>query len=322
MPSREKCSSRAMPTPPDCTTRPAAPGCGWRTAKVASRPRPGTATPKQFGPTRRIPYWRQVSSRWVSAGDTEPGGDHHQAPHSPFPALPGHLGHLGRRHGHHHEVGHRGQVGDRRQARHTLDLLRVRVHREQRARETGVADVEQDRPPDGPFAPAGADHRDRPRGQQRGEAGHVRPLLPARHRVQVGAVRAAGPRRGGSAWSARSRRRPGAGGRPGPRRRTRAAWRCSAGRVVAVKACTRRARAERYQVLEQQGGDPPPVHVVGDGEGDLGQARRAGGLVAGQADHAASPSSASRAAWSASGGRQTRRASCSPARLLRLKKRR
>ena len=26
MPSREKCSSRAMPIPPDCTTRPAAPG--------------------------------------------------------------------------------------------------------------------------------------------------------------------------------------------------------------------------------------------------------------------------------------------------------
>ena len=38
-------------------------------------------------------------------------------------------------------------------------------------------------------------------------------------------------------------------------------------------------------MLEQQGGDPPPVHVVGDGEGDLGQAGRAGELVAGQTDH-------------------------------------
>ena len=284
MPSREKCSSRAMPTPPDCTTRPAVPGVGVAHGEggVQAQARHRDAEAVRADQAHPVPAagLQQVGV----PGDAEAGGDHHQGPHSPFPAFPGHLGHLGRRHGHHHEVGHGGQVADRRQARHTLDLLRVRVHREQRALETGAADVEQDRPPDGPFAPAGADHRDRPRGQQRGEAGHVRPLLPARHRVQVGAVRAqrrgAGDRHGhldhvvdqapadGQAGVGEHPQHGGVlrqGGRreglhpPGP--------------------------AERHQMLEQQGGDPPPVHVVGDGEGDLGQARRAGGLVAGQADH-------------------------------------
>ena len=35
MPSRENCSSSAMPTPPDWTTRPATPGRGGRAAKDA-----------------------------------------------------------------------------------------------------------------------------------------------------------------------------------------------------------------------------------------------------------------------------------------------
>ena len=55
MPSREKCSSRATPSPPDWTTSPAVPGAGWCRANVASRPASGTATPKQLGPTSRMP---------------------------------------------------------------------------------------------------------------------------------------------------------------------------------------------------------------------------------------------------------------------------
>ena len=72
MPSREKCSSRATPTPPDCTTSPARPRRGWWTAKVASRPRPGTATPKQFGPTSRMPQRRPASSRLADWAASSP----------------------------------------------------------------------------------------------------------------------------------------------------------------------------------------------------------------------------------------------------------
>ena len=55
MPSRDSRSASAIPRPPDCMTRPAVPGTGCRAAKVASRPMPGTATPKQLGPTSRMP---------------------------------------------------------------------------------------------------------------------------------------------------------------------------------------------------------------------------------------------------------------------------
>ena len=63
MPSRDSCSSSAMPIPPDCTTSPAWPGSGCRAPNVASRASPGTASPKQLGPTSRMPYRRQVASR-------------------------------------------------------------------------------------------------------------------------------------------------------------------------------------------------------------------------------------------------------------------
>ena len=72
MPSREKCSSSAAPSPPDWTTRPALPGEGRCTANVASSPIPGTATPKQFGPTRRMPPRRLASSRADSCASVRP----------------------------------------------------------------------------------------------------------------------------------------------------------------------------------------------------------------------------------------------------------
>ena len=57
MPSRDSPSSRAMPTPPDCTATPAVPGRGWPAAKVASRLRATSVleTPRQLGPTSRMP---------------------------------------------------------------------------------------------------------------------------------------------------------------------------------------------------------------------------------------------------------------------------
>ena len=63
IPSRDRCSSTAIPTPPDCTTSPATPGRNWPPAKVAFSPAAGTSTPRQFGPTSRMPYRRQMASR-------------------------------------------------------------------------------------------------------------------------------------------------------------------------------------------------------------------------------------------------------------------
>ncbi len=60
MPSLDRWSTRAKPRPPDCMTRPVTPGLAGRAANVASRPRLGTATPKQSGPTRRMPWLRQT----------------------------------------------------------------------------------------------------------------------------------------------------------------------------------------------------------------------------------------------------------------------
>ena len=69
MPSLDRCPVSDTPIPPDWTTRPAVPVSGWSRPKVASSPMPGTAMPKQFGPTRRIPYLRQVAS---SSGPAAP----------------------------------------------------------------------------------------------------------------------------------------------------------------------------------------------------------------------------------------------------------
>ena len=48
-PSRDSWPARATPTPPDCDMSPATPGRSRLASNVASRPMPGTATPKQSG---------------------------------------------------------------------------------------------------------------------------------------------------------------------------------------------------------------------------------------------------------------------------------
>ena len=61
-----------MPTPPDWTPTPAMPAAGWRAANVASRRMPGTAMPRQFGPTSRMPWRRQQSSSAPVAARSSP----------------------------------------------------------------------------------------------------------------------------------------------------------------------------------------------------------------------------------------------------------
>ena len=53
-------------------TRPATPGCAGLAANVASRPMPGTATPKQSGPTSRMPCLRHTASRSAQAATSSP----------------------------------------------------------------------------------------------------------------------------------------------------------------------------------------------------------------------------------------------------------
>src|SRR5579875_3414341 len=60
-PSRDRCSSR-----------PAAPGGGCAPANVAFSLSGGTAMPKQFGPTRRMPYLRQIASSREPASASMP----------------------------------------------------------------------------------------------------------------------------------------------------------------------------------------------------------------------------------------------------------
>ena len=72
MPSRDRCSSSTTPTPPDCSARPALPGSGWRAANVASRAMLVLATPKQAGPTSRMPWRRQMPSSSMRAAPLSP----------------------------------------------------------------------------------------------------------------------------------------------------------------------------------------------------------------------------------------------------------
>ena len=72
MPSRDRWSTSAKPRPPDCMTRPVTPGLAGRAANVASRPRLGTATPKQSGPTRRMPWRRVMASRLALCSGSRP----------------------------------------------------------------------------------------------------------------------------------------------------------------------------------------------------------------------------------------------------------
>ncbi len=114
-PSRRMCSSSAIPMPPDCMTSPAMPGAGMPTAKVALRRACVDAIPKQLGPTRRIPYRRQIASSSapppprlavITMSDRTPRSAAGRC----------HAGHLGWRHGDNGEIDAGRQVRRRGEA--------------------------------------------------------------------------------------------------------------------------------------------------------------------------------------------------------------
>ena len=186
MPSLDRWSTIAKPRPPDCMTRPAAPGAGWEAANVASSPMPGTATPKQFGPISRIPCLRQMASRSAQAAMSSPAVNTTRAADPARAACLGDVCHGRGGDGDHRQVGGLGQVGDRGQAPLAADLPRVGVHRVEAARVSAGPDVVQHRPADRALPSARADHRDRFRGEYVPQAGGVRAAFPPGYRVQVG----------------------------------------------------------------------------------------------------------------------------------------
>ena len=182
MPSRDRCSSSAIPIPPDWTTRPA------RAGQRVTRGEGGVEPQAGHGDAEAV---RADQAHAVPAADRQQVGPGRR----PGPAVittsertprrPQLRGHVGDRGGGHREDGqvHRlGQVRDRRQAVQALHRLGPRVDRVDRPGEAAGHDVVQDFPADRPAPPAGADHGHRLRLQQVPQAGHVGAALAGGHR--------------------------------------------------------------------------------------------------------------------------------------------
>ena len=185
-PSRDRCSSRTTPTPPDCSARRRFPA--WDGGPRASRPgtcwcwRHRSCRPDQPHAVAAADPQQLHASRAVQARR-----DHHQGPDPPPPALLGDTGHGRRRRGDDRQVDFPGQRGGRRHARDPVQLGHARVNRVDRPREVAGGDVLQDGPPDGAGVSARADDRDRGWGQHVPQARHAGGPFPFGDRVTVGA---------------------------------------------------------------------------------------------------------------------------------------
>ena len=162
IPSRDICSSSAIPTPPDCTTRAghAADRVAGGESGVQADPRHDhaeTARPEQ---PHAIPTadGQQLRARGAPAlTDDDEGPDPVAA------ALLRHPGHRRRRHRDHRQVYPLGQVLDRRHAGHSLHLhgLSALIDRVDRTGEAARHDVVQDGASHSGATAARARHGDR-----------------------------------------------------------------------------------------------------------------------------------------------------------------
>ncbi len=315
MPSRE--NAPAAPRPPRRTGRPGRPCPGQVVhGERGVQPDPGHGDAEAVRADQAHAPAAAVASRPAHCGRGQPGGDHHQRlaprwPHSsatPSTAAAGHR--------HHRQVGGLGQRGHRRRRRGCLDVAACGLTAYRAPAKPRVPDVEQDRPADDPGRwPAPTTATDR--GASSGQAGHVGLLLPARHRVQVGAS-SLSPALRGIGMDSSTTPSSIAPARSAPRRRAPAACGVLAP-ASSGEGATPRGAGQRDQVLEQQRGDAAPVHAVGDRERDLRGLRVARGARSWPLPPARRQ--ASSATWSGPVSRHTRRASCSAARRLVLKKR-
>ena len=128
-PRRAASPSTAAPNAPDWQKKPARPASGVTVASEAFSEIAGSvfSTPRQFGPTTRMPLARawptssplrgQAGSPGrLVAGFAEPGGDHHQGMHAARAALLDQVEHLGGRNHQYRQVDlarDLGQAGDR-----------------------------------------------------------------------------------------------------------------------------------------------------------------------------------------------------------------
>ena len=193
MPSRENCSTSAAPTPPDWTTRPVRPGEGRCTANVAPSPIPAPRRRRRPGPASRMPappgglqqagFLRRGQARGNhrQRSDAAPAAlaapPPRRAPPAP-PPPPGRGPRAARR--------PTGRTGCRSMSPpRGLTAYKAPAKPASRMLSRIVRPID-------PARLADADHRDRPGCQQGFQAGDIRVLLPAGHRVQVGAGLAEG----------------------------------------------------------------------------------------------------------------------------------
>ena len=271
-------------------TSPATPGLGWLAAKVASRPRPGTAMPKESGPTSRMPCLLHTASRSAQAAVSRPEVITARAftpsrPQSSATSRTAGAGTAIRA-----RSGDSGRSATARAQLHAAELRRLRVDRVQAARVPAAADVVQDGPARRARPPAGADHDDGLRREDMAQAGGVGAALAPGHRLQEGVQRGAGVvsgerdrHLGHAIVVVTLDREPGVGEQVQHRGVLRQHLRGERRHALAPGG--------RDQVLEQERRDTSVVHVLGDRERDLGAHRRSllvgGDVVAGDAHHLA-----------------------------------
>ena len=236
---------------------------------MASRPRPGTATPKQSGPTSRMPCRRHTASRSAQAAGSRPDviTTSDRTPRWPHcPATPRTAG--------------AGTAMTARSAGSGRSSTESRHRSPSICRARGFTAYRRPAyPPPRMFsritrpiasrAAAGADHHDRLGREDVPQAGHVGAALPFGHGAEVGVQRGAV-----LVLGQRERQLEDPVGVVPLHGQAGVGEHLEHGRVLGQglggELGDVAAPGQRDEVLEQQGGDALVVHVVGHGERDLG----------------------------------------------------
>ena len=175
-------------TPPDWVTSPTAPA-GCRFGERGVEPHRGIGVGDAEAVRSDHPHVvaadRVEQARGQCRVAGQAGADHQQCAHPPAPALLGHRGHRRRGHAEHRQVGRLRQLVHRPVAGHAAHLRRVRVHRGEATGEPGPDEVGQHGVAHRVRSAARADDDHRARGEDRDQAGDVRPLLAGGERVEI-----------------------------------------------------------------------------------------------------------------------------------------
>ena len=172
-------SRSASPSAPLCDEKPIEPGSAERDANVASRPRPGTAIPRQFGPIKPCAVRPDELEEPLLALDAldarlgEPGGDHDERPDARAERLVGGGQHGVRGDADHGEVDGIGDLRDRPVSAHPRDGHALAVDGVGGSEEVRLDDVPEELAADRAATARCADDRDAVRLEERPErCGH------------------------------------------------------------------------------------------------------------------------------------------------------